>query len=91
MTRWQANTDDPKLDKFQAQLPTLMASDIARLNDFFKQLSVYAKEHPEEKAAIDEMVENLKGLSSKLTDEKTKLVIFSEAIPTVEKIYNVAQ
>ena len=91
LTRWQANTDDPKLDKFQAQLPTLMASDIARLNDFFNQLSVYAKEHPEEKATIDEMVENLKGLSSKLTEEKTKLVIFSEAIPTVEKIYNVAQ
>lgn len=91
LIRWRANTDDPKLDKFQAQLPTLMASDMARLNDFFKQLNVYAKEHPDEKAAIDEMVENLKGLSSKLTEEKTKLVIFSEAIPTVEKIYNVAQ
>ena len=90
LARWKTNNADPKLDEFKAQLPTMMASDIVRLNDFIEQMHQYAQKYPDNKGEVDAIIKEMNALLPKLTDEKTKLVIFSEAIPTVEKIYNLA-
>lgn len=90
LKRWNANTEDPKLDEFKAKLPSLMASDIQRLNDFVRQMIVYAIKNSHNVEEVNLVLSEMDSLKHKLTDEKTKLVIFTEAIPTVEKIYNVA-
>lgn len=90
LARWKKNTSDPKLDEFKAELPSMMASDIARLNSFVNQMKKYAVAHPDTEDEIDSILQTMEGLRPKLTDEKTKLVIFSEAIATVDKIYSIA-
>lgn len=90
LKRWHANTEDPKLDKFKAKLPAMMANDIQRLDDFVKQMEVYATENPDKAEDTNAVIAEMELLRQKLTEEKTKLVIFTEAIPTVDKIYNVA-
>ena len=90
LARWKRNTADPKLDEFKAQLPTMMASDTVRLNVFIGQMHQYANKYPDSKDEVDSIIKEMNALMPKLTDEKTKLVVFSEAIPTVEKIYDVA-
>ena len=87
---WKANTEDPKLDVFKDDLPSLMANDIQRLDDFVSKMKLYAKENPDKAEETGVVIEEMKSLRQKLTEDKTKLVIFTEAIPTVEKIYNVA-
>lgn len=87
---WKANTEDPKLDEFKAKLPSLMASDIQRLDDFVKQMKLYASKNSDKAEETGGVIEEMNLLRQKLTEDKTKLVIFTEAIPTVEKICNVA-
>ncbi len=91
LQRWQANTEDPKHDKFEQQLPILMSSDRQRLKHFLTQTQAYLKEHPEKEKETAEVLENLQQLYSQLTDDKTKLVIFTEAIPTAKKITQTAR
>ena len=90
LKRWKKNTSDPKLDEFKAKLPCMMASDIQRLDDFIKQMLAYAKENPDKADEVYGVIEEMESLKVKLTQDKTKLVIFTEAIPTVDKIYGVA-
>lgn len=90
LKRWKANTEDPKLDEFTVKLPSLMANDIQRLDDFVKQMKLYAKENPDKANETNGVIAEMNSLKQKLTEDKTKLVIFTEAIPTVDKIYNVA-
>lgn len=90
LARWKANTADPKLDEFKKQLPNLMANDIVRANNFIAQMNAYAAENPSEKGEIDKIIAQTESLIPRLTDEKTKLVIFSEAIATTDKIVDTA-
>lgn len=89
LARWKANTADPKLDEFKKQLPNLMANDIVRANNFIAQMKAYAA-HPTEQVEIDKIIAQTESLIPQLTDEKTKLVIFSEAIATTDKIFETA-
>lgn len=90
LMRWKANTEDPKLDEFNVKLPSLMANDIQRLDVFVKQMTLYARENPDKANETNGVIAEMNSLKQKLTEDKTKLVIFTEAIPTVDKIYNVA-
>lgn len=90
LKRWHANTEDPKLDEFEDMLPSLMANDIQRLRDFVKQMIVYAIENSYDFEEVNDIIAEMEALRHELTEEKTKLVIFTEAIPTVDKIYKVA-
>lgn len=90
LKRWKKNTSDPKLDEFKAKLPCMMGNDIQRLDYFVKQMRAYAKENPDKDEEVYGVIEEMDSLKVKLTQDKTKLVIFTEAIPTVEKIYAVA-
>lgn len=90
LTRWKKNADDPKQDEFNKQLPNMMANDVARANGFIAQMNACAAEHPGWKAEIDKIIAQTKLLIPQLTDGKTKLVIFSEAITTTNRIADTA-
>lgn len=90
LKQWKANKDDPKLDEFEAQLPTMLSNDIMRLNAYVTQMKAYSKNNPGKEQEVDTILNELEQLKTKLTQEKTKLVIFSEAIATVDRIYNIA-
>jgi len=90
LKRWRANTEDPKLDEFKAKLDALMANDVQRLDDFVKQMLVYAIENSYDFEKVNGIIAEMEVLRHELTEDETKLVIFTEAIPTVDKIYNVA-
>lgn len=90
LKRWYANIEDPKLDEFKAKLPALMANDVQRLDDFVKQMIVYAIENSYDFEKVNGIIAEMEALRHELTEDETKLVIFTEAIPTVDKIYNVA-
>jgi len=90
LTRWKANSEDPKLDEFKAQLPNMMANDIDRANHLITQIKAYAATHPDENEDVDTTIEQTKALIPQLTEDKTKLVIFSEAIATTNKIVDTA-
>lgn len=91
LARWKANTEDPKLDEFKAQLPAMMSNDIARANAFIAQMKAYAAAHTDEETEIAKIIEQTENLIPELTQDKTKLVIFSEAIATTDKIVDTAR
>ena len=90
LKRWKANKADPKLDEFKAQLPTMLSNDVVRLKAYETQMKAYSRNNPGKEQEVGSVLDQLNQLKSKLTQEKTKLVIFSEAIATVNKIDKVA-
>ena len=93
LKRWEFESEDPKLDKFGDSLPVMMSDDRTRMDAFIAQLidMAYQKNDPQERDRYLETVQTMEQIKEQLTEEKTKLVIFTEAIPTAMKVAAVAE
>ena len=88
--RWETNQDDPKLDTFLQNLPLLMGSDLQKMTVALQELKQYPTT---DQTAIDKLLndwDNLLPLLSRNENEH-KLVIFTEAIHTLDRLKTVCE